>query len=715
MSTKRGRKKAAPKAAATPVQQQQQHEPEDMLDLQALQDPAPRKPTAPPSPIVAIARQAMSPVVAAAKRAASIAAAALPAIPEAAAVDANSLDVAGNHHDTSPNSPPAAAQHNPFSTAADLAGLEPQNDSAASHDQFINTSCMQQQSSLDDDMELPPRPPPKSTGTSLQEQLKGIAADVMQHHSSILQALQVLALLLLLGTVLRQGSLLRAQEATIVQQHQLVAAQADSLRTLTGELQQVQHKLQSLPDMQQLQDAAASCSVGLGSLNMSQASLHGSMHSLTASMWQLQANISSISAASQLGQKAWGMLEAAAIAASQASTAADAERIGSGTAAAGMHSQATNDGSGSVTAEAAAATLSLPALLQQHLQQQVLAQQLQQSMGVLDSLPVTVKREVQQQLAAQLPPVDLALADCGARVVFHTPLVTSPATKAVTPAMQPQSAVAPSAEASGIMGWVQQHVRQLLPLLPTNNIAALSRWQPKQQQGTQLLSAAEVNNIILRPHPATASHAGSIGTSGSCLPLVLGQGHAGGATPAAVLEIALPQLMVIDSISLHQPTAAQAMAQKGTTAATQQASGWYGTAPGELVIALANSSSCSRGLCSAVGHAAVTHRTNSNSTSLDANEPQKGAGAGSAVLAPGVMGIHQAVQLHAESFASGRAVLKLLQAAAAVGGADLSWEGSGVVADRVVIHVSSSIGEEPEVCMARISVQGRPLDPASFC
>ncbi|KAF6264786.1 hypothetical protein COO60DRAFT_1457455 [Scenedesmus sp. NREL 46B-D3] len=113
MSTKRGRKRALAKPAAPVVQDE---EPE--VTAAELQGTAER--AAPPSPIVTLAKQAITPVVAAAKRAVSTIAAALPAVPEASAVDAAGLDFNEQHPD-SPRSP--TAQRNPFSDASAAAAV----------------------------------------------------------------------------------------------------------------------------------------------------------------------------------------------------------------------------------------------------------------------------------------------------------------------------------------------------------------------------------------------------------------------------------------------------------------------------------------------------------------------------------------------------------------------------------------------------------------
>jgi hypothetical protein len=695
MSTKRGRKKAAAKPAAPLLQDE---EPEfSAADLQAT-----TKPAAPPSPIVTLAKQAITPVVAAAKRAASTMAAALPAIAEASAVDAAGLDFdQQQQHPESPRSP--TGQRNPFSEPAsglrgDLSLQEddavPGSDQQQQHG--IHSSISEQRDELDEELDpLQGEQQKTKAAAGLGAQLKQQALLQLQslggwfgaQRSSGLLPVLALGLLMLAGLcamVMLQGSALKAQHETITQQQQKVAAQQTALAALQVQLQQAQEQLQALPDMQQLQDAASSCKAGLGDLGSSQDSLQETLDSLAALAGQLETNISTLSDASALGQKAWQLLEAA--------TAANAAGEGDGTAA---------------------AAVAAPALLQQTQQQQALAQQLQESMAVLDTLPSTIQQEVKQQLTAALPPVDLALADCGARIVFHTPLNSTTLAAAAAAASGVPTAGSGS-PASGSMRWLQQQVARRL--LPGSAAAA-------NQQQLPLLSAAQVNSIILRPpgvfpaSPAGAVRAGDGAvpspSSIPCLPLLLAPGNASAA--AAVLEIALPQLAAIHSVTFHH-----------TSGATGRV-GSYAAAPGAVRIALANSSSCPTGVCSAVGNAALVMNTNS-STAGAADEAAAAADGTVAedvpqpadVLAPGVLGVQQEVTFDADSFTSSRAVVKVQ--AAAVGdesspsAAAAAAEGlASVVADRLVVHVSSSIGGGEGLCMLRISVQGLPLDPAGFC
>jgi hypothetical protein len=698
MSTKRGRKKAAAKPAAPVVQDE---EPEfTAADLQAT-----TKHAVPPSPIVTLAKQAITPVVAAAKRAASTIAAALPAIAEASAVDAAGLDFDQQQHPDSPRSP--TGQKNPFSEPP--SGLHDDlslqdDDAATGSDQQqhgMHSSISRERDDLDDELE-PQQDQQQQTkaaaagllGVQLKQQallrLRSVGGWFAVQRSSGLLPVLALSMLLLAGlggAVFLQGSALKAQQGTIAQQQQQVAAQQTALAALQVQLQQAQQQLQALPDMQQLQDAASSCKVGLGDLGSSQDSLQETLDALATLAGQLEANISSLSQASALGQKAWQLLEAA--------TAANA--AGDGNAAA-----------------AAAAVVAAPALLQQTQQQQALAQQLQDSMAVLDTLLTTIQQEVKQQLTAALPPVDLALADCGARIVFHTPLnSTAMATSASAADAAHTAGIA--SPASGPMHWLQQQVARRL--LPGSAVAA------KQPQGP-LLSAAQINSIILRPQSAfPASTAGAVlagnravqsQSSIPCLPLLLAPGNASAA--AAVLEIALPQLATIQSVTFHHTSSALEHFGGSHVAAT----------PGVVRIALANSSSCATGICSAVGNAALV--TNTTTSAAGAADEAAAAADGAvaedvpqlqpaAMLAAGVVGVQQEVQFDVKSFASGRAVVKIHAAAAAgIEPAAAAANGaSGVVADRLIVHVSSRVSGGEGLCMQRISVQGVPLDPAAFC
>lgn len=686
MSTKRGRKKAAAKPAGPVLPDQ---EPEvSPAELQAT-----AKPAAPPSPIVTLAKHAITPVVAAAKRAVSVIAAALPAIPEASAVDAGGLDFDKQHHPDSPRSP--TGQTNPFSerqtVLRDAFSLQ-EDDAAQGSDQQqlrqgMHSSGSLQRDELDEELE-PLKEEQKQQQASaaaplgvrlLQHALllwRNLSAWFGAQRSS--GALPVLALGMLLlagmlGMLFLQGSALREQQSMISQQQQQVAAQQTALAALQEQLQQAQQQLQGLPDMQQLQHDASSCKTGLDGLGSSQDSLQETLDFLAALAGQLEHNVSSLSQASTLGEKAWQLFGAA-----------------------------TGSNGAAMTADAAAAAVAAPALLQQTQQQQELAQQLQQSMAVLDTLPATIKSEVQQQLSAALPPVDLALADCGARIAFHTPLNSTALAAAAAGASTAVSAAAPS----GAMQWLQQQVAQRL--LPGGMAAA------RQQQG-QLLGAAQINSIILRPQrafPASPALAGNSAAAAadpsqgsiSCLPLLLAPAG-GSAAAAAVLEIALPQPAAIESVTFHH-----------TTSSAEQ-HGSYGAAPGMVHIALANSSSCPAGLCSAVGHAAVMNINASAADAVDAVDAAASGDDAQSVLARGVLGVQQEVTLCPESFAGGRAVVKIQPAATAAADGESSAGGgrAGVVADRLIVHVSSSMGGGGGLCMQRISVQGMPVDPASFC
>jgi hypothetical protein len=639
--------------------------------------------------------------VAAAKRAASTIAAALPAIAEASAVDAAGLDFdQQQQHPDSPRSP--TGQKNPFSEPP--SGLHDdlslQDDAAApgsdQQQHGMHSSISRERDELDDELEplqdqqqQQAQAAAARLGAQLKQQallqLRSLGGWFGAQRSSGLLPVLALGMLLLAGlggVVFLQGSALKAQQGTITQQQQQVAAQQTALAALQVQLQQAQRQLQALPDMQQLQDAASSCKAGLGDLGSSQDSLQETLDALAALAGQLETNITSLSQASALGQKAWQLLEAA--------TAANT--AGNGDAAA-----------------AAAAVVAAPALLQQTQQQQALAQQLRDSVAILDTLSTTIQQEVKQQLTAALPPVDLALTDCGARIVFHTPLNSTALAVAAAAAASGGPTAGTTSPASGPMQWLQQQVARRL--LPGSTAGA------KQQQGP-LLSAAQVNSIILRPQSAfpasTAStvlaenRAVPIQTSIPCLPLLLAPGNA--SVAAAVLEIALPQLAAIQSVTFHH-----------TISAVERFDG-YAAAPGVVQIALANSSSCASGICSAVGDAALVTTTNSSAADAaddaaadvtvvdDECRPAD-------VLAPGVVGVQHEVQFEAKSFASGRAVVKVQAAGAVLGdqSAAAATAASGVVADRLIVHVSSSMGGDEGLCMQRISVQGVPLDPAAFC
>lgn len=569
MSGRRGRKKA-------PAKQQQLSAgaDDDVLDPDSTFKPI--APAAPASPIVTLATHAISPLVAAARVVSSVAAAALPTIPETqAAVAAQALDIDHGRQlattprslTSSPTSSPTAV-HNPFTAPATLKQTRSRTVGFG-----ITTTVVQEQEERDeDDLQQHPgqqrdqdlQPDDTDLKHSSKPGLVSITSFLAAYGTHILYTLLLLSLLAL---ILQQNSALSAQQHSILQQQEQVTAQAAALESLQQQLQLAKQQLQELPDQQQLGMVAATCSAGLSEINATQTLLNSTMEHLETVSEQLAANITAVAMSTKAGQQAWDFLSAAA-----------AHQPTPSPAAAAGEQQATAELSKSSAASIAGSRLQHVLLLQSDQQQQLINQHLHESKLLLDSLPSKVQQEVQQQLAAKLPPLDVALADCGARVLFHTAISTSrfmqdafaagdwayPAatepyssnsSTITTPAssqpndaaahQQGKSSDASAAAAAGntqslapysllhkLHAFVATKLQGLLQIHPPADATAASSsragWQQLVQQ--RLMSLEHISSLLLTPAGQAA---------GRCLPLTLQDGQ------PAVLEIALPQMMEV--------------------------------------------------------------------------------------------------------------------------------------------------------------------------
>lgn len=216
-------------------------------------------------------------------------------------------------------------------------------------------------------------------------------------------------------------------------------------------------------------------------------------------------------------------------------------------------------------------------------------------------------------------------------------------------------------------------------------------------------------------------------------------------------------LSFLCSVTLHYPMPPAPLQDH------EQATAWFSRAPAHATVALVNSSSCSSmaagansnmadghpSLCSTAGinsKSFSSNTTESNTSSLDkSGAQQEGAtaatdstivpsevtdtyergagkvtGSGSspaAFVVEGAASIQQELHLTADSlkFGNGRAVMQIQQAQGAKGEVAGNVE-TGVLADRIVLKISSSVGGAgDDVCLQRISVQGVPSNLAAFC
>jgi hypothetical protein len=468
----------------------------------------------------------------------------------------------------------------------------------------------------------------------------------------------------------------RSQAHALQAQQELVLAQAHALANLQQELALTSAQLPSL-----LQTAHATNS-SLSSLSTEQGTLLHSLAELSALTQRLQQELGHLNSTHEAGQHAWELLTSVAALNCSVGGASD-----SGACAATNHS----------TASIHNASAALKAIMQQSLQQAAQQKDAQardqaQQQQLLQALPQSIKRAVQQQLSAQAPLPDVALADCGARIVSFTAIDAS-----ILRQLGGSAAAAGGAQHVSIWGprSILQHLQQLqASLLPRNQPTAplagaapgavaasqgvVAGWSQREQQ---LL----LHRVMLRP----ASSLQPV----SCIPFV----HGVHGSPA-VVEVQLPQSAYIHSVAVHREAPSVPGVNESTGAGEQPGM------LGQISVALVNSSSC--------GGQAVTCARTPAAAAADADVAVSADSATSAdssravgVLSPGVA---SAVFTHDGSFSSGRAVVSVART-----GADGQLSGA-VLADRVLVMVESKEGVSG-TCVGRVSVYGRPSDPAAFC
>jgi hypothetical protein len=296
------------------------------------------------------------------------------------------------------------------------------------------------------------------------------------------------------------------------------------------------------------------------------------------------------------------------------------------------------------------------------------------------AMAAAARKAVAQQLAELLTPTDLALADCGGRLLWHSP-------------MQPQLQQLPPLSSSSLLerGLVGA-AASLLRLTATPH-------------------AGESAAALLRPT-----------TPGVCLSTSTPASGGG----AAWLEVALPARAHVRSVTLH--ALSQAAVRRDGVAG--DSSDGDSTAPPagvvDVTLALANASACgghgrgaADGICSAA---------NQQQQQQEVYTP------GAALLASGSCGLQlQPVELPLDAGGlkpHARAVIpvtaaSLMATAACVGGEATGTTGTaggaaaagalatqGVIADRVVLMLAPRAGSS--VCLQRVSVQGVPLDVSTW-
>lgn len=668
----------------------------------------------PASPAIALAKQALSPVVTAAKAITSAATAvlapALPAIPEDATIRTAHVD------DLQPGSPksPKATQH-PFlsNTAQKLFTDDPPQQDQQQHFHSTphrtpthETPEADHPADLEadgDEQQLPATQHPPAVLRSLQQLLSSFG-----WKGGLL--LCAVVLIPLLAVVLMQGQQLKLQAEALHAQQQQVAAQAQALQDLQLQLPSLLHTAHATND-------------SLSTLTAEQSSLLNNLKGLSNLTQQLVQEVSHINGSQQAGEQAWQLLKAV--------TGLDCTQQPDSAACSAEDLSATSPN----------ASLVLQVLRQQLSQEQqqdteklqLQQQVVQRQKELLQALPHTIRQEVQQQLAAQLPPLDLALADCGGHVVSISPINHTAFHQqlGVFAAAHHTSAASSKGPTSMLQQLQQQLQRSLTPrpqtvpppssvAMPAKDSTSTNDTAPANSTaggvkaskagglvGQQLLL---LHRVLLRPASKLLPSA--------CVPMLLGSDGS-----PAVIEIQLPQMSHISCVTLHAP---------GPDTTGSDTPGDAGTAQaglGQLTLALVNSSSCGgpAAACTVVQAVAdeglsktpaAQHTPSANPSQQVAGQTSTQLQAGRTMLKPGVEAAVQDRLLTRTSFVSGRAVVSVGAAPSPIDGISASRitgaEGSSVLADRVVLMLSGADGASGP-CMARISVQGRPSDPAGFC
>lgn len=683
MSTRRGGKKK--------IQQKQQTIPSSAAAaaVEGLDEDPPRPAIAhatPASPVVImqqLASKAITPVVKTAAKAITTAVAlAMPAIAEgdlpASGIAAAQLD---SDQPGSPG-PSTGTQQPAFAMTAQklFADSHPDRQAELGDTQGPHDSPEQQEpasgSNIDeaiaDQQEQPPAADGAAVGASKQLHLvvQGLCSSCTGWRGVLL--LCALVLVPVLITVRSQVHALHAQQ-------ELVLAQAHALANLRQELQATSAQLPSL-----LQAAHATNS-SLSNLSTEQVNLLHNLAEMSALTQRMQQELGHLSGTHQAGQHAWELLTSVAALNCSGGQSDSAACLATNHSVSSIHN----------------ASAALKSIIQQSLQhaaQQKHARDRDQALQqqLLQALPQTIERAVQEQLSAQAPLPDVALADCGARIVSFTPIDASIL-------RQLGGAAAAAAGGGGGQlgrGWGPLSILQQLQasLLPRNEPTgppadaapdgvAASQGATADRSTSSNLKAGGwsqrdqqllLHRVMLRP----ASSLQPV----SCIPFV----HGVHGSPA-VVEVQLPQAAYIHSVAVHRDAPSVHALNESTNAGGQPG------VLGQISVALLNSSSCG-------GQAWTCTRTPS-AADADLSVSADGASAAPGVLSPVVA---SAVFTHDGGFSSGRAAVSV-----AGNGADGQARGA-VLADRVLVMVAGTEGVSGP-CIGRISVYGRPSDHAGFC
>jgi hypothetical protein len=341
----------------------------------------------------------------------------------------------------------------------------------------------------------------------------------------------------------------------------------------------------------------------------------------------------------------------------------------------------------------------------------------------------------------------VALADCGGRMVSCTPINISALRQQLRPApshLDHQHSPRPFSKAAlSVFQQLQRSLGYWAPSSPhagdvaggsasgpaaagsNHRSTATRQWQQEQQL---------LHRVLLRPASDLLPVA--------CIPLLFGPDGS-----PAVIEVQLPQPAYIHNVAMHASSLATQHASDAHAAADSAVQPAVHAAQGlpeQVTLMLANSSRCGgpAASCTAVrsteqlsahGQSSVLSAqldqdlvvphpgpsSNNSSTSMHAPGSEHAAAAAAdavhtvdpaGVLRPGVVA---AVFQLTPSFVSGRAVLPVCEEDSCGGPGDVRGS-RAVLADRVLLVVPAGAqGAGP--CMGRISVYGRPVNPATFC
>lgn len=662
MSARRGGKKK--------TQQKQQ------TLLTADDDAAPQQPatlTTPASPAVImqqLASKAITPVVTAAK-AITTAVLTMPAIAEGATIGTAQVD---NDQPQSPG-PSTGIQQPAFAMTAQklFADSHPQKDQIHSQEAAAVQESPSQESEppASSEQQEDPLQQEAADGPSLWLRTQQFCSSCSWRGGLLLCAAILIPVLI---AIVVQGQVLKSQAHALRTQQELVAAQAQALQELRQELQATSAQLPSL------KNTAHATESSLSTLTAEQTALLASLEGLTASTQHLAAQLGHMNHSQQAGQQAWELLQA--VAALNCSNASNSSAACAEQGAASIHN----------------ASAALKSLLLQSLQQQQQQEKKEKE----------AQHKAQQQVPTQapLPLLDVALADCGARIVFSTPVNAS-----AMPHLARSTPVQHSSNAALAISMLQQLQAALKPKPadpPTGagpaadtaeNAAAEHKAAVADLQQHQLL----LHRVLLRPASGLLPV--------SCIPMMDPLHGA-----PVLVEIQLPQPAYVHSVAVQASRSLDGISAHGTVDAPAAFSG-------QVSVALLNSSSCSGPAVSCTrmhsaaadsavdkGNGAATLESAdgaawpvSSSARPAASAHGRGSQVTASVLKPGVAA---AVYDGTAGPGSGRVVIPVAVKGAAAG--------SSVLADRVVVVMQGSVGISG-LCMGRISVHGRPSDPEAFC